>query len=162
MTAGCTPTSSPLPPLSRADIDAIDRDFRKRAQSVLAVDRMVGDLQTAVATSGEAQNTYFVFSSDNGYHMGEHRLRPGKMTAFDTDIHVPLVVTGPGVVHGRTRDEVVENVDLCPTFAEFAGVAIPATADGHTLVALLGQEPYPGRTPPRAGRASRATSPRGR
>lgn len=55
--------------------------------------------------------------------MGEHRLKPGKMTAFDTDIHVPLVVTGPGVVHGRTRDEVVENIDLCPTFAELAGVA---------------------------------------
>jgi N-acetylglucosamine-6-sulfatase len=87
---------SGLPPLSRSDIAAIDRDFRKRAQSVQAVDRMIGDLQTVVAASGQAQNTYFVFSSDNGYHMGEHRLKPGKMTAFDTDIHVPLVVTGPG------------------------------------------------------------------
>jgi len=39
------------------------------------------------------------------------------MTAFDTDIHVPLVVTGPGVAHGRTLDNLVENIDLCPTFA---------------------------------------------
>jgi N-acetylglucosamine-6-sulfatase len=135
---------SRLPPLSRSDIAAIDRDFRKRAQSVLAVDRMIGDLQTAVAASGQAQNTYFVFSSDNGYHMGEHRLMPGKMTAFDTDIHVPLVVTGPGVVPGRTLDEVVENIDLCPTFAELAGVPVPATADGHNLVGLLRGQPIPG------------------
>jgi N-acetylglucosamine-6-sulfatase len=134
---------SRLPPLSRSDTAAIDRDFRKRAQSVLAVDRMIGDLQTAVAASGQADNTYFVFSSDNGYHMGEHRLMPGKMTAFDTDIRVPLVVTGPGVARGRTLNDVVENIDLCPTFAELAGVAIPATADGHTLLPLLREEPVP-------------------
>jgi arylsulfatase A-like enzyme len=132
---------SRMPALSRSDIAAIDRDFRKRAQSVLAVDRMIADLQTAVAASGQAQNTYFVFSSDNGYHMGEHRLLPGKMTAFDTDIHVPLVITGPGVAQGRTLDNLVENIDLCPTFAELAGVAVPATADGHTLVPLLRGEP---------------------
>ena len=64
---GPPPWLSGLPPLSRSDIAAIDRDFRKRAQSVLAVDRMIGDLQTAAAASSQAQNTYFVFSSDNGY-----------------------------------------------------------------------------------------------
>ena len=134
---------SRLPPLSPSDISAIDRDFRKRAQAVLAVDRMIGDLETAVEASGQADNTYFVFSSDNGYHMGEHRLMPGKMTAFDTDIHVPLIVTGPGVSRGRILDEVVENIDLCPTFAELAGVAVPASVDGHTLVPLLREEPIP-------------------
>ena len=92
-----------LPPLSAADIAGIDRDFRKRAQSVLAIDAMIGQLQAAVAAIGATDNTYFVFSSDNGYHMGEHRMMPGKMTAFDTDIHVPLIVTGPGVPAGRTR-----------------------------------------------------------
>jgi arylsulfatase A-like enzyme len=94
----------------------IDGDFRKRAQSVQAVDKMIGELQAAVAAIGEESNTYFVFSSDNGYHMGEHRMMPGKMTAFDTDIHVPLIVTGPGVPAGRTLEEIVENIDLCPTF----------------------------------------------
>jgi arylsulfatase A-like enzyme len=126
-----------LTPLSDADRAAIDRDFRKRAQSVLAVDKMIGDLQAAVAASGQAKNTYFVFSSDNGYHMGEHRLMPGKMTAFDEDIHVPLIVTGPGVPAGRVIDAMVENIDLCPTFAELAGAAPPSTADGASLVPLL-------------------------
>jgi N-acetylglucosamine-6-sulfatase len=125
------------PRLSDADVASIDRDFRKRAQSVLAVDQMIGELQAAVAAIGEAANTYFVFSSDNGYHMGEHRLMPGKMTAYDTDIHVPLVVTGPGVPAGSTVEEIVENIDLCPTFTELGGAAAPRASTGRSLVPLL-------------------------
>ncbi len=125
------------PQLSDTDIERIDTDFRKRAQSVLAIDTMIGELQATVAAIGATDNTYFVFSSDNGYHMGEHRLMPGKMTAFDTDIHVPLVVTGPGVPAGLTRDEIVENVDLCSTFTELGGASAPANVDGHSLVSLL-------------------------
>src|SRR5215470_9103325 len=125
------------PMLSDAEIARIDADFRKRAQSVQAVDKMIGELQAAVAAVGEENNTYFVFSSDNGYHMGEHRLMPGKMTAFDTDIHVPLIVTGPGVPAGLTVDEIVENIDLYATFTELGGVAASADVDGRSLVPLL-------------------------
>jgi N-acetylglucosamine-6-sulfatase len=126
-----------IPPLTEDEISKIDGDFRKRAQSVLAVDKMIGDLQAAVAAIGKERNTYFVFSSDNGLHMGEHRLRPGKMTAFDSDIHVPLIVTGPMVPAGHTVNEVVENIDLCPTFTELTGAATPSNIDGRSLVALL-------------------------
>ena len=125
------------PQLSDADIARIDRGFRMRAQSVLAVDKMIGELQAAVAAIGEQSNTYFVFSSDNGYHMGEHRLMPGKMTAYDTDIRVPLIVTGPDVPRGVTVDEIVENVDLCPTFTELAGAQSSPNIDGRSLVPLL-------------------------
>jgi N-acetylglucosamine-6-sulfatase len=125
------------PPLSEIDMAMIDNDFRKRAQSVQAVDAMIGALQQAVAAIGAADNTYFVFSSDNGYHMGEHRLMPGKMTAYDTDIHVPLIVTGPGVPAGRTVDEIVQNIDLCPTFAELGFAAAPPSVDGRSLAPLL-------------------------
>jgi len=126
-----------LPPLSETDMAFIDRVFRMRAQSVRAVDDMIGELQTAVAAIGQQNNTYFIFSSDNGFHLGEYRMRAGKMTAFDTDIHVPLIVTGPGVPAGRTVEEIVENVDLCPTFEELGGVSIPANVDGRSLVPLL-------------------------
>jgi len=125
------------PALTEADMESIDRDFRKRAQSVLAVDKMIGELQAAVAAIGQAQNTYFFFSSDNGYHMGEYRLMPGKMTAYDTDIHVPLVVTGPRVPSGRTIGEIAENIDLCPTFTELAAATASANVDGASLVPLL-------------------------
>ena len=73
--------------------------------------------------------------------MGAHRLMPGKETAFDTDIHVPLIVTGPSIAPGRTLDEVVENIDLSPTFAELAGASIPDTSDGRSLTPLLRDEP---------------------
>jgi arylsulfatase A-like enzyme len=125
------------PPLTAADKTYIDEGFRKRAQSVLAVDAMIGALQAAVAAIGQEKNTYFVFSSDNGYHMGEYRLMPGKMTAFDTDIQVPLIVTGPGVPAGLKLDELAENIDLYPTFLELTGVQSQASADGHSLAALL-------------------------
>ena len=125
------------PALSAADMAGIDRDFRKRAQSVQAVDKMIGELEAAVAAIGEEKNTYFVFSSDNGYHMGEHRLMPGKMTAFDTDIHVPLIVTGPGIAPGRVVQEIADNIDLNPTFTEIGGAATAANVDGRSLVPLL-------------------------
>ena len=135
------------PGLPAAEIADIDRDFRKRAQSVQAVDTMIGALQAAVAAAGQAQNTYVVFSSDNGYHMGEHSLRPGKMTAFDTDIHVPLIITGPGIPAGHVVTAITENIDLNPTFVELAGGTPAANVDGSSLVPFLrGQSPAGWRT----------------
>jgi N-acetylglucosamine-6-sulfatase len=127
--------------ISAADTASIDRDYRKRAQSVLAVDKMIGDLQAAVAAIGEEKNTFFVFSSDNGYHMGEFRLMPGKMTAYDTDIKVPLIVTGPGVAAGTRIEQIAENIDLNPTFTELGGVAPLVDVDGMSLVPLLQGKP---------------------
>jgi arylsulfatase A-like enzyme len=135
--AAATKWLSRHPPLTRADEARIDRDFRKRVQSVRAVDALIGDLQTAVAAIGEADNTYFVFSSDNGYHMGEHRLMPGKMTAYDTDIRVPLVIMGPGVPGGAVVEDITENIDLCPTFVEIGGASPPPAVDGRSLVPLM-------------------------
>jgi N-acetylglucosamine-6-sulfatase len=123
-----------IPPLKPADIANIDKAFRMRVQSVQAVDEMIGQLRSLLAHDN---NTYVVFSSDNGLHMGEYSLRPGKMTPFETDIHVPLVVVGPGVAKGQVVHAIVENVDLCPTFTELGGVSAPTAPDGHNLVPLL-------------------------
>ncbi len=93
----------------------------------------------------ELDNTYIVFSSDNGYHMGQHELSVGKMTAFDTDVRVPLIVAGPGVPHGRTVHAVTQNVDLAPTFEELAGARVDPSVDGRSLVPLLHGESPPWR-----------------
>jgi N-acetylglucosamine-6-sulfatase len=124
-------------PLSPGQIATIDNGFRKRAQAVQAVDDMIGNIESTLAARGLADNTYIVFSSDNGYHMGEHRLMPGKMTAFDTDIRVPLIVVGPGVPAGSKVTKISENVDLRATFSELAGAEIPRNVDGRSLVPLL-------------------------
>src|SRR5271166_6823542 len=135
------------PALTAMDKQRIEEAFRKRAQSVQAVDAMIGALKNAVASIGQDNNTYFVFSSDNGYHMGDYRLMPGKMTAFDTDINVPLVITGPGVPSGLELNNIVENIDLNPTFIELSGVEAQPNVDGHSLTVLLhGQKPADWRT----------------
>ena len=124
-------------PLGPGEIANMNRFFDLRVEAVQAVDRMIGDVMTKLAASGLDKSTYVVFSSDNGYHMGQHTLLAGKQTAFDSDIHVPLIVVGPGVPAGVVDDHVVENIDLCPTFAELGGAPALPTADGHSLVELL-------------------------
>jgi N-acetylglucosamine-6-sulfatase len=109
--------------LSPAAVAKLDSDFNLRVEAVQAVDDMIDALTKQLAATGLDKNTYVVFSSDNGYHMGEHQLLAGKQTAFDTDINVPLVVVGPGVPSGVIDDRIVENIDLCPTFAELAGTS---------------------------------------
>ena len=129
-------------PLSAGEERRIGSIYDLRIEDDLSVDDMIGGLERELQAKGLAKNTYFVFSSDNGYHMGEYRLHPGKQTAFDTDIHVPLIVAGPGVPAGRVLTQLASNIDLCPTFETLAGVAVPATVDGHSLAALWrGQTP---------------------
>ncbi|MGH2871954.1 MAG: sulfatase family protein [Solirubrobacteraceae bacterium] len=122
-------------PLRPGQIRRIDEVFRLRAQDVQSVDRMISAVQRALVATGELSNTYIVFSSDNGLHTGEYRMMPGKLTAFDTDIHVPLVVAGPGVPPGSTSNAMTENVDLAETFAAMAGTTLDA--DGHSLLGLM-------------------------
>ena len=124
-------------PLTAQQIEEINEQFRRRAQSVQAVDNMIALIEARLAERGLARNTYIVFSSDNGLHMGQHRLMPGKQTAFDTDIRVPLIVVGPGVPAGRTVGAMSENIDLCPTFERLTGAPVGATVDGRSLVGLL-------------------------
>ena len=127
----------PRPPLTAAELGTIDRSYRLRAQSVESVDALVARVEARLRALGELKRTYIVFSSDNGYHMGQHRLTWGKMTAFDSDIRVPLIVAGPGVPHGRVVHQVAQNTDLYPTFVALAGGVPHPGVDGHSLVKLL-------------------------
>jgi N-acetylglucosamine-6-sulfatase len=131
------------PSLTADQISRIDAAFRKRAQAVEAVDELIGRLEQTLAKKGLADDTYIVFSSDNGFHMGEHRLMPGKMTAFETDIRVPLIITGPGVRHGRTTHRIAQNIDLYPTVVRLARGSVPPWVDGVGLQKLLRGHPVP-------------------
>jgi arylsulfatase A-like enzyme len=131
------------PLLTPAQIGEIDAAYRARAQSVEAVDDLIGKLEQRLRRDGVADNTYIFFSSDNGLHLGEHRLLPGKLTAFETDIHVPLVVVGPNVLAGRNVARVTENVDLYPTFVRLGRAGSSPLVDGKGLVPLLRGNPAP-------------------
>src|SRR5581483_11690333 len=82
-------------------------------------------------------NTYIVFTSDNGFHLGQHRLPAGKQTAYETDIHLPLLVRGPGVPAGAHVTALAGNVDLAPTFAALGGATMADNPDGRSLVPFL-------------------------
>jgi N-acetylglucosamine-6-sulfatase len=139
-----------MPPSWLADRPALTPDqkqqlltnYRKRVAAVQSIDDMVGLLRRTLEDKGIADNTYVVFSSDNGYHMGEHRLLAGKQTAFDTDIHVPLIVAGPHVPAGQTNNQLVSNIDLAPTFETLTGTKVGSRVDGVDMSPLWhGQHP---------------------
>ena len=125
------------PPLKPHEVTRIDHDFRKRVEAVQSVDRLIGAVEHALSAAHLTGSTDIVFSSDNGYHMGQYHLRPGKMTAFDTDIEVPLIASGPDIAH-RTITAPAENIDLRSTFDAIAHTSPPRNVDGHSLLGLLG------------------------
>ena len=132
-----------IPALLQTEVEQMNADFRKRAQSVQAIDKMISDIRTLLKKKGLDTNTYVFFSADNGYHMGEFNFLAGKMTPYEFDINVPLIVVGPGVPH-QTLSAIAQNVDLAPTFTELAQLseALPTDPDGASLLPLLqGQKP---------------------
>jgi N-acetylglucosamine-6-sulfatase len=132
-----------LAPLSPEEIAALDELYRNRIRSLQSVDEAIGALVEELRAAGQLDNTYLLFTSDNGFHMGQHRLRPAKYTAYESDIRVPLVVRGPGVPARRVVSALTSSVDLAPTIAELAGTALHHPADGRSLVRLLHGEPVP-------------------
>jgi N-acetylglucosamine-6-sulfatase len=130
------------PLLSDPQIATIDQLYRKRLQSMLGVDDLVENVVNTLQQTGQLDNTYIVLSSDNGFHLGQHRLPPGKMTPFEEDIHVPLVVRGPGVPEGKKADGLAMNIDLAPTFADLGGAKAPSFVNGRSIASEMhGKKP---------------------
>ena len=108
---------------------------RQRAESLFVLDRQIGRTISELSRSGQLANTVIVFTSDNGYYLGEHRKRQGKINLHEPSLRVPLVIAGPGVPQGRRFDP-VSTVDMAPTLAAYAGVQMPG-ADGIDLTRLI-------------------------
>lgn len=129
------------PRLSAGQKASLDRIYRERAKTLLGLDDMVSSLVEELRATGELENTYVVFTSDNGYHTGHRRAFQGKGTAYEEDVRVPLLVRGPGVPAGRSLGQIALNTDFAPTFAALAGVSTPPSVDGRSLGPLLSGEP---------------------
>jgi len=114
-----------------------NRLFRRRVQTMQAVDELVAALVQRLDESGELENTYIIFTSDNGFHMGEHSLSSGKMLPYEEDIRVPLLMRGPGIEPGTTVDAMVANIDLAPTLADLVDMKIADFVDGRSAVRFL-------------------------
>jgi N-acetylglucosamine-6-sulfatase len=131
------------PPLSPSILSYTDLLYRRRLQDMLGIEDMLQRVVATLQQTGQLDNTYIFLGSDNGFHLGQHRLPPGKETAYEEDIRVPLLVRGPGVPKNATVNQLAMNVDLAPTFAAIAGAKTPKFVDGRSLTSLLQPNPSP-------------------
>jgi arylsulfatase A-like enzyme len=110
--------------------------YQDRLASLLAVDEAVERVVGALRESGELDDTLVVFTSDNGYLLGEHRLSE-KNWLYEESARVPMIMRGPGVRAGTVRSQLTANVDLAPTILELTGARSRDTqVDGRSLLPL--------------------------
>ncbi len=126
-----------LPPINSTRAAAIDENYQQRLESLLAVDEAVVRLVDTLRAERELDNTLILFTSDNGFFHGEHRVQLGKVLVYEPSIRVPLIMRGPGVPEGAHRGQLVTNADLAPTILEAAGARPGKPQDGRSLFSLL-------------------------
>jgi arylsulfatase A-like enzyme len=110
---------------------------------ITGMDREIGRIVSILTARGVATNTLIVFTSDNGYFLGERGLSD-KFLMYEESIRVPLIVvdpTAPKRTRGQKRDEMALNIDLAPTLLDYAGVRVPAAMQGQSLRPLLNANP---------------------
>jgi N-acetylglucosamine-6-sulfatase len=122
------------PPLSAGDIADITRNYRCRLGSLLSVDEGVGEVMDALRARGELRNTLVIFTSDNGFFHGEHRVKTGKTRLYEPSIRVPYLMRGPGVPSkGRTVRDLIINADTATTIVDAADAKARLPMDGRSL-----------------------------
>jgi arylsulfatase A-like enzyme len=125
------------PLLGPARIAAVRESYQQRLESLLAVDEGVARIVAELERLGELDRTLIVFTADNGFFHGEHRVPQGKVLLYEPSIRVPLIVAGLDVRAGRRSAVPVSNVDLAPTIAAFAGATPLRRVDGRSLRPIL-------------------------
>src|SRR5262249_44900806 len=125
------------PLLTPERMDTTDALYQDMLESLLSVDDAVADILHALRDTGRDEDTIVVFTSDNGLALGEHRW-VGKVCPYEECLHVPLVVRYPRLVRSaRVDTRAVANIDLAPTFAEFADAHPTSSVDGTSFASLL-------------------------
>jgi N-acetylglucosamine-6-sulfatase len=125
--------------------EEIDRLYRCRAESLLAVDEGVAAITEALEEAGELEETVIVFTSDNGLLLGQHRLVQSKFFPYEEALRVPLIVRGAGGEPGSSASAPILNVDLAPTILELTGADAGVALDGISILPAIAGEELPER-----------------
>lgn len=118
---------------SQADTNAGDEHYRNRLRALQSVDELVNNTISYLSQHNLLETTYIIYSSDNGFHIGQHRLYPGKRCPYEEDINIPLIIRGPGITAGRTINVATTHTDLAPTILNLAQVPLPNYLDGAVV-----------------------------
>jgi len=110
--------------------------FQQRRESLLAVDDAVSSIISTLSRAGKLANTLIIFTSDNGFMLGEHRLGPRQEYVYEPAIRVPLLMRGPGIPRDAHRRQLVTNADLAPTILDAAHARAGLDMDGRSLLPL--------------------------
>ena len=113
--------------------------YQQRRESLRSVDDAVAAMLRRLDRSGERRNTLVVFTSDNGFLVGEHRWN-GKTLGYEESIRVPVILSGPGFPSGVVRHQIVSQADVTATLLDAASVVVDRPVDGTSLVPLA-QDP---------------------
>jgi N-acetylglucosamine-6-sulfatase len=104
---------------------------------------MVGDIVRRLEKEDVIDNTYIIYSTDNGFHISQHRLHPGKMCGLETDINIPMIIRGPGIEAGSKRSNPSSHSDVAPTILQLAGEDITnKELDGSPMDLGLPEDEY--------------------
>ncbi|MSX01769.1 MAG: sulfatase-like hydrolase/transferase [Actinobacteria bacterium] len=110
---------------------------RGRAGASMALDDQVAKTVAQLKKSGQLEKTLIIFTSDNGWLLGEHNIPGDKYMPYEESIHVPLLMRGPGIPKGKVNDALVANVDLSPTIVDATGATAGRQTDGMSLLKLI-------------------------
>jgi arylsulfatase A-like enzyme len=125
------------PYLSLSDIHTYRVYYDKALESLRSVDDGVKQLIDTLGSLHRLRNTYVIFTSDNGFFFGEHRLIGGKFLAYEPSTHLPFLIRGPGIRPGSESGEIVGNIDIAPTVLELAGAEADKSIDGRSMVPFM-------------------------
>jgi arylsulfatase A-like enzyme len=119
-----------LPRLNTSQLNYMDAYYRARLQSLQAVDELVKDVVSRLKKYNLLENTYIFYTSDNGFHIGQHRMVPGKGCPYEEDVNVPMIVRGPQVPRGEKVDSVTSHTDVVPILFDLASIELREDFDG--------------------------------
>jgi N-acetylglucosamine-6-sulfatase len=125
------------PMISEHCADYVTTSFKNRWRTLMSVDDVIESVISLVDELGIADNTYFMYSSDHGFQLGEFNILIDKRQMYDYDIRIHLLMRGPGIKAGSTFPFLGTNVDIAPTWLGMAGLPRPATMDGRSILPLL-------------------------
>lgn len=121
-------------PLTQTEISQLDTEYRKSIEALRSVDDGVGGIIKALRETGRLANTYVIYTSDNGFFTGQHRISRGKLLPYEPALRVPFVIRGPGIRPGTRSFEPVANQDVAPTIIRLAGARAALTIDGRSMI----------------------------